>query len=283
LLKLDIPLPAPPPADDHWVLVDEGFNLAREHEIEVEHATLHIVPIDVDYRSPTDMARKLRLDSEQFRGYVFDSGKGEPAENILRRSTELPGALVVIPRWLRASKRGLGLGQITIAVLRSATTPIVLVSPETSQTGWQLQRILLPHDGTPTMAAAMRPAIELAIRSGAELLALHIATSARSEPPEPGTLTPPYYADQPQHEWPAWATEFLERLRALGPGLSEIKIRMLLGAGDPAAGILRACRGHNTDLTVLAWQGVWRAERASVMKSVLQGTHSPVLIMRASA
>lgn len=34
ILNLELPLPIPPPTDPGWTVVEEGFNLAREHEIE---------------------------------------------------------------------------------------------------------------------------------------------------------------------------------------------------------------------------------------------------------
>ena len=58
------------------------------------------------------------------------------------------------------------------------------------------------HGGTVATPALGRE------RGRAELLVVHV-TDVRAAPAEPGSLTTPRYVDQPQHEWPAWASEFI--------------------------------------------------------------------------
>ena len=54
-----------------------------------------------------------------------------------------------------------------------------------------------------------------------------------SEPPaESGTFVVPRYLDQPQHEWPAWSREFLERVRGLGYPANIEKMRLVLAQGE---------------------------------------------------
>ncbi len=88
------------------------------------------------------------------------------------------------------------------------------------------------------------------------------------------------YTDQPEHEWPAWTNEFVERMRALRHELAKVKLRLLVAAGEPGAEIVRIAREHSSDLVILAWRGMWEAERACVVKAVVQRCPSPVLIVR---
>ena len=110
------------------------------------------------------------------------------------------------------AERGKMLGRTAMKVLHDAPCPVVLVPPERGATPWHLHHVLVPHDGTPTTSAALQPAAELAERGRAELLVVHV-TDIRAAPAEPGSLTTPRYVDQPQHEWPAWTSEFVKPSR----------------------------------------------------------------------
>jgi nucleotide-binding universal stress UspA family protein len=136
----------------------------------------------------------------------------------------------------------------------------------------------VPHDGTPSTSAALQPAAELAERSRAELLVVHV-TDIKTAPAEAGSLTTPRYVDQPQHEWPAWSTEFLNRLACICP-LGHLHVRMFLAHGDTAAEIIRLSERQCTDLIVLAWRGIWQAPRAAALKDVLRMAQCPVMVVR---
>lgn len=103
--------------------------------------------------------------------------------------------------------------------------------PERGLRPWVLQQTVLPHDGTPTAAAAMGLAVDLAQRSGGELDVLHIPTP--DAPTEPGTLSAPQYLDRPQHAWPLWAREFLERTPGLCDCPPSVRTRLFLRRGRP--------------------------------------------------
>jgi nucleotide-binding universal stress UspA family protein len=209
----------------------------------------------------------------------MDAQAGEPAAGILRSARDSRAALIVMTMQ-RASPAGeKPLGSTTLAVLESAPCPIVLVRPDRRITPWALHRILMPHDGTPTTSAAIPPAAMVAARAGAELEVLHIAAPGSSPPKEQGSLTPPRYVDQPQHEWPAWAGEFLGRLGGVCE-LGSLKVRMSLGTGAPGEEVLRRAADHASDLIVLAWRGAWKGERAATVKAVLRGAPCPVMIIR---
>jgi nucleotide-binding universal stress UspA family protein len=171
------------------------------------------------------------------------------------------------------------LGSTALAVLESAPCPIVLVRPDRGTRPWALHRVLLPHDGTPTTSAAIPPAAKVAATAGAELEVLHVAAPGSRPSQEQGSLMPPRYVDQPQHEWPAWAGEFLERLGGACE-LGSLKVHMSLGTGTPGEEVLRRAGEHASDLIVLAWRGAWEGERAATVKAVLRGAPCPVMIVR---
>ncbi len=247
-----------------------------------ENATLHVIPTGINASSQTDMARQLEVDPEQLEGCVFHFSEDSPVEHILRLAAELPHLIIVLPAQLGAGALHKDLGPLVKEVLLQTTAPTILTPPQAHEFVWKLRRILLPHDGTPTTAATVSPAMHLAYKFMAEVVALHVAAPRRGQPSEPGTLTTPYYADQEQYEWPAWAKEFLERIRALSRDVENVKLRLLLAAGKPGPEIVSAGRACDVDLTVLAWRGTWRAERSSIIKAVVRESHRPVLVIRVS-
>jgi nucleotide-binding universal stress UspA family protein len=64
--------------------------------------------------------------------------------------------------------------------------------------------------------------------------------------------------------WPAWAQEFLDRLRAVG--------------GDAGAAILDFAR--ESDLIVLGWRGALEPDRARTLQRVIRDTVCPVIVFR---
>ena len=116
--------------------------------------------------------------------------------------------------------------------------------------------------------------------TGAEVLVLHVAAPGAPPPTEPGTFTVPRYVDQPQHEWPAWAAEFIARMSALGHPPSEVRFTLSVATGDPGAEIVRAARERDADLVVIAWHGVWEPKRALTMRRVIREVGCPILVVQ---
>jgi nucleotide-binding universal stress UspA family protein len=119
--------------------------------------------------------------------------------------------------------------------------------------------------------------------AAAELVVLHVATPGTERPTEPGTLVSPRYVDQPQHEWPAWGQEFLDRLRAVGRATNGIDIRLALAQGEAGSAILNFARENGSDLIVLGWRGSLEPERAQTIRRVIRGASCPVIVFRVQA
>ena len=135
---------------------------------------------------------------------------GDPAAGILRASADPLVTLVVLTTHGHIIEPGRSLGRVAEQVIAGTTRPILLIRPEVTpmaiRPGAALQRLLLPLDGTPTTAALLAPATALASRLGASVDLLYVADVGTPPPDEPGSIGAPQYVDQPQHEWPQWAT-----------------------------------------------------------------------------
>lgn len=250
---------------------------------ELESAPLHVVHVGDRPITPRDWIEQLGIDARYLDGAVVDQVTGDPAGAILRLASGQAGSLIVMCTHTGSEKPHGAIGRVAEAVLSGSPVPMILVQPERGQANWKIRRVLLPHDGTPSGCAALAPASGLAQRSGAELLVVHVGAGPEPHPPrEAGTLTAPLYIDQPQHEWAAWAHEFLQRMRGLGHTSARLKLRLFVMAGEPGPEIVRFAREHQVDLVVLARHGDNVYGRAETLTAVVQDAGSPVLVLPAS-
>jgi nucleotide-binding universal stress UspA family protein len=246
---------------------------------EIEGATLHIIHVADHKTPPMELLGRVGLEPAELRGATIEAKTGEPATMILDAARETKASLIVMCTHTAPAKPGQILGRTAFGVLLGASCPVVLVHPERDLHGWRLHRILLPHDGSPAPSAALRSAAEFARRVGTELVVLLVAATGTPKPRERGSLTTPFYLDQPQHEWPAWAHEFIERLACLCP-LDGLRVRLILAHGRPEAEIVRAATEHSVDLIVLAWRGEWGPEHAETLKAVVREAPCPTMVAR---
>ncbi len=242
---------------------------------EIERAALHILYIGGHELLKDELRSRLGREAPVLDGFTLDARVGTPAVQILQVAREMNPRMIVMCKH-SGTERGKMLGRTAMKVLHDAACPLVLVPPERGAAPWHLHHVLVPHDGTPSTSAALQPAAELAERGRAELLVLHV--TGKTAPAE-ASLTAPRYVDQPQHEWPAWTGEFVNRLASVCP-LGHLHVRMLLAHGDIAAEILRLCKTQSMDLIVLAWRGLWEAPRAATLKDILREAHCPIMVVR---
>ena len=245
---------------------------------DIERAALRILHVGAHEPASEDLRRLLGRKAPELDGLTIDARVGTPSVEILRVAEEIKPRLIVMCKH-GSSERGKMLGRTAMRVLHDASCPVVLVPPARGATPWHLHHVLVPHDGTPTTSAALQPAAQLADQARAELLVVHV-TGIRAAPAEPGSLTTPRYVDQPQHEWPAWSSEFVTRL-ACGCPLGHLHVRIFLAHGNPAAEILRLSETQSSDLVVLAWRGRWEAPHATTLKDILREALCPIMVLRA--
>ena len=245
---------------------------------EIDEAELYIVYVGEHKIANEEVRSRLGGDAQLLDGMHIDARIGMPATEILQAANQMEPRLIVLCRH-SSTERGKMLGRTAMQVLHEADCPMVLVPPERGVIPWHLHHVLVPHDGTPSTSAALQPAAEIAERGRAELLVVHV-TDLQRVPAEAGSFTAPQYVDQPQHEWPAWAAEFSNRLACICP-LGHLHVRMLLAHGNIAAEVVRLSEQQSIDLIVLAWRGIWEIPRAATMKNVLREARCPIMVVRA--
>ena len=245
-------------------------------------ATVALVHLGREAVPPDELIARLGLSPDDVRGLMIDQCSGSPADAIAGAAAAGHTALVVTTA-PAAPEPSSAFEGVPRAVLRAAPWPVVLVPAICGRRPWALRQLLLPHDGTPTSAAAIAPTADLASRSSAELVVLHVATPGVDRSSEPGSFAAPRYLDQPQHEWPVWEREFLERVRAAAHPRHIEKARLVLAQGEAGAAILEFARCHASDLIALAWRGSVESERAQTIRRVIRDAGCPVIVFRVQA
>ncbi len=252
---------------------------------DISRSTLHILHAAEHAPPPRELIAQLGLDAASLRGCVIHDVAGDVPRAVLALAARERARAIVLCTTSAADDPRRSLGEHARGVLAEARVPVVLVRPDAVGPEWELREVLLPHDGTPATSQAIRPAAQIARDAHAKLLALHVATPGKDAPraaarrAEPGSLPVPRYVDQPHHEWPEWASEFLERVEAAAP-LDPGQLRLFLGQGETGSEVLRRAETEKADLIVLAWHGTLDPDHAQVFKALLRRAPCPLMILR---
>jgi len=233
--------------------------------------------------APNDVARMCRLPDHALHGVILDVAVGDPGDRLVEVAQAHLASLFVVCA-PEAQADPLGLGSTAARALAGSPAGVIVVR-ENMAIPERLERILVPLDGTPSTASSIGPAGELACQARAGIDIVYVGASGhRSIPPEdaePGSMHAPRYVDQPQHEWPAFSEEFLDRfMGAIAHCPQDVPTRMFLGAGRPAAEILRFANELSSDLVVLVWHGELDAQHGEVFGQVMRESPCPVLVLK---
>lgn len=246
---------------------------------ELHDATLRVVSIGPQGAEAASVLEQLKLTPEDVRGAVLDRSEETPEEAVLSVLKTCSAPVVTISTHCGADDPDATIGQLSETLITKAAANVLLVPPDRGREPWSIRRIVLAHDGTPSADATIAPAADLAKRAGADVIALHVAARKAPQTVEPGSLPAPRYVDQPQHEWPAWASEFVQRMMALGASPGAVNFKLLVTGGQPGSEIAQFARDSAADLVVATWHGNWDEEHAGTLKVVVRRSGCPVLLI----
>jgi len=142
-----------------------------------------------------------------------------------------------------------------------------------------LRTILHPTDYSELAQQALRFAADLAHRSGAELVILHVVDS----------LFPEHlsYGEATAHRQPEFYQQQLwDELRRVGPADSAVRVTYQLREGEPAAEIIREAQERPCDLIVMGSHGrtgLARVLLGSKAEQVMRGSPCPVLLVKSAS
>lgn len=212
---------------------------------------------------------------------------GDPATMIVQATTEATVALVVLTTHGRTVAQGRHLGRVAEAVIATTTQPILLVRPEASAVPMHrtagLRRLLLPLGGAPVTMAALHPLGELAARLDASVDLLYIVSGDQDRPARIGGIAAPRYVDQPQHEWPHWVSEVIERVHIADTAWpTTVPLRVFVSRGEIGAEISRFAATHEHDAIVMLRREPVDLGQTPLFGAVLDTMPCPVLLVTAA-
>jgi hypothetical protein len=154
------------------------------------------------------------------------------------------------------------LAHVTRRLITSVSKPVVVVPVGYAASG-VIARVLVPLDGTPASAAALRGIVEMAAEAEVEIVLVHVLDLANL----------PAFGDQLAHEVRTWSDAFVARNAPTAHNA-----RLELRVGEPAAGIEEALRESQADLVALGWSRELTEGRAAVVSELLAAAGVPVLL-----
>jgi nucleotide-binding universal stress UspA family protein len=222
--------------------------------LDAEIAAVH-VQVDGD-RVARNAAEDARLHLTTVRGPVV--------ERLLDQGrTHDVAAVVIGARGTPGSRKPLG--STALAVATALAKPVVVVPPD-ARPSPEFRRVLVPIEGGLWTSLTPDAIVDVARGADLDVTVLHVL--------EDHLL--PSFTDQPQHERPAWAREFLRRYCPWG--IEMLRLETRVGRSEELVPLVAA--ETQADLIALAWSQELAEGRAPVVRAALSRTRTPVMLVR---
>jgi nucleotide-binding universal stress UspA family protein len=171
-------------------------------------------------------------------------------------------ALVLGARGMPADRRPLGSTAVELAT--AVEKPVVIVPPEARPPG-SIRRALIPVEDGFSETLTPTEIVELAHGTELEVVVLHVD--------EPTAL--PAFTDQPQHEHPAWAREFVRRYCPWGIG--DVQLEQRVGNAEELVPLV--ADETAVDIIALGWTQQLAPGRAPIVRAALARAKVPVMLV----
>lgn len=194
-------------------------------------------------------------------GVALREVKGDPAASITTEAAQdVVVGVVVGARGRPGGHRPAG--PVTLELLRAIHKPVIVVPPEAEPPA-RLRRMLVAIDTTP--GPDVGPTIARALDQSVRVVLVHVDDET----------SVPSFSDQPQHETPAFAAEFVSRCCPTDAARVELELRI----GSPAEEVLATGQELGVDLYAIGRPGELSGERGRVAQDILDRSSVPVLLV----
>lgn len=249
--------------------------LAEQLGAEVEALHVSARPLD----EPA-LRHELGL-GDDAQGVKISMEVGDAVERILRHAQRGDVEIVALATRSRSPDPEKLLGSVAEGVIAAIERPLLVVRPEVAARRVRpFKRLLLPLDATPTTAAALKEVLDLVARLEASIDVLYVIAQRPAEQKERGSMRAPKYVDQPQHEWPSWADEVMNRFLSIcGECPAEIPVTVHVRQGEIGSEIARFAAARHHDAIVLVRRSHLEPGRAHALRAVLQHAPCPIFLV----
>jgi nucleotide-binding universal stress UspA family protein len=248
------------------------YSAIEPRPVEIVDGEPMVVPTDIEESRKASRVQHLSAGLAEVRGgehhWQVEVEHGDAVSGLLRRTSELDAALVVIGIGRhRPMDRLLG-GEATLRVIRHTSCPVLAV-------GGELQRrpreVVVATDFSPQSMHAARTALPL-LASGATLHVLHVWQPTTTDDPQVLGIEKMY-----ARSITARLVRFVADLRTR-PGVS---VRTAVREGRAATQLIAYANEHRADMIVAGRRGpdtIAHAFVGSVATSLLRGATCSVLV-----
>jgi nucleotide-binding universal stress UspA family protein len=251
-------------------------------------ATMEMTPIDIlrYVRTGVETYMENQRDLLTARQYTVQTyiPEGDAAEGILDVAEASGADVVVMTTHGRSGVARWALGSVAERVIHNANLPVWLVRENTRITPPdEIQRILVPLDGSAMAEMALEQAQQFARQTGAELLLLRII-------PEPDDINRRMIfatdssAQTALAKWRNHAEQYLDAIAQEHLAIG-IKWQTVVTSGAPVRSMLDTILTEQVDCIVMATHarlGIDRLLHGSVAAEVLRQAQCPLLLVHAT-
>lgn len=199
---------------------------------------------------------------------------GKPREEILDYAAEHDVDLLAMGTHGRTGIRRYVIGSVTEHVLRRAAAPVLTARADEETNGGEVDRVLVPTDGSDAAEAAVDHAVAVAEACGAAVRVLSVidtrALAAQSEL-APSDVVIESLEERSEHA----VNDVAERCEAVG-----LSVETAVARGPPSQAICEDAAESSADLVVMGTRGRSGLDRV-LLGSVTERTvrHAPVPVM----
>jgi nucleotide-binding universal stress UspA family protein len=248
-------------------------------------ARLHILSATPRQLPAREELARLRVSEEHWPRIVLHQARAYPEDAILTAVARHDVRLVVMTacgetaeaRATAAADAHEIVGHVTRAVIERSPVP-VLVLPPNYREALPWERALVPASGEIEADEALALAARLA---DALDLEVHVAHVTDSDAGDEGLAARARYADAVHHEYPRQLEELVGRaLPQCTPAECRRIKDVALCHGDVATALLELIERERMSVLVVGWRGRFMAGHARVLKQLIEGITTPVLLVK---
>lgn len=243
-------------------------------------AILHVVHVGDTPVPLPELMEELSIGRLDVQDFVLHQIRGDVVDAVVSFAERERAKLIVMSSHGTTYDEGALMGHTAMGIIQQAVTPVMVVRPDMVNLPglkWRPRKMLIPLNGSPSAAAAVDVALELAELMHCDVEIIHVAVVGERRPQEVGSLTTPRYLDYAHHEWSAWADEFMARFARQPPA---VKVQLQHRRGVVAEETLKLALESGDDLIAVSWQGTLEKDRAMTIKQLLRKTQVPIVLIR---
>ena len=246
-------------------------------------ARLHVLTATDGERSPRDELRRLRVSERYWPQIAIHQTSDRPETAIIEAAARYDVRLVVMSArgesFERTEHRDAEqvVGHVARSVIEQCPVPVLLTPPRYREVlPWE--RLIVPVSGAWACEDALALAAGLACDLDVAVKVVHVANPSATDE---GLDLRARYSDALHHEYPGQLDELVMRALPLLPVKERHRIQSVyLRSGDVLDRLLEIVKGDRNSAVVVGWQGTLSSGRAGLLKGLIGGVASPLLLVR---